>query len=78
MTSLERGSFFCRTALRVSPPLTAASAAALSGSLISGQVRVDNWVGVGATADSGSIYSFGGSVSGLSVTAVLRTTAVTI
>ena len=41
------------------------------GIMTSGQATADNWVGAGATL-LGSTYSVGGSVSGLSGTAVLR------
>ena len=42
------------------------------GIIAFGRAKADNWVGAGATDSSGSTYSVGGSVSGLSGTVVLR------
>ena len=42
------------------------------GIIAFGKAKADNWVGSGATGSSGSTYSVGGSVSGLSGTVVLQ------
>ena len=42
------------------------------GIIAFGKAKADNWVGAGATGSSGSTYSVGGSVSGLSGTVVLQ------
>ena len=42
------------------------------GIITYGKAKADNWVGAGATSSSGSTYSVGGSLSGLSGTVVLQ------
>jgi predicted transcriptional regulator len=42
------------------------------GIIAFGKAKADNWVGAGTTGNSGSTYSVGGTISGLSGTVVLR------